>query len=314
MTITASPIQSHPSRARSTHNERSLPRRGRRASHGSATPLGRYSDPAGRPREVVALAGCAGSVLVVDRDVSTLGDRLLVAHLGAEEPRANASLVCRHYLQDPAARWCRSVSARDLEIEPFPEPPAPACEETVDVNGRELVDADGWVHRLEAQGSGTAIPVLRWRRRPPHTGGGEPRVESVREAVGSLESYEPLRTLTVAMLARHRDDPAVSVTALRAELQRLDASRIVLNRGLRLAVLEAVRTGGLSLSEIALRCGRVKHDARGRASGETTWLARRVGIAPGAGERIPTPWVHSEVLALIARSGLGVSPREVELG
>jgi len=28
---------------------------------------------------------------------------------------------------------------------------------------------------------------------------------------------------------------------------------------------------------------------------------------------MPTPWVHSDVLALIARRGLGLSPREVEV-
>jgi hypothetical protein len=48
-------------------------------------------------------------------------------------------------------------------------------------------------------------------------------------------------------------------------------------------------------------------------SGETTWLARRLGIAPSAGESAPTPWVHTDVLALIAREGLRISPREVEL-
>ncbi|HEY2768555.1 MAG TPA: hypothetical protein VGI76_09865 [Solirubrobacteraceae bacterium] len=137
---------------------------------------------------------------------------------------------------------------------------------------------------------------------------------SLREVIAGLQSYEPARRCTIEALARHHDDPAISVAALRAELARMDASRIVLNRGLREAVLGAVKTRGLSMSEIALRCGRVKYDARGNASGETSWLARRVGIAPEGGEREPTPWVHSDVLALIARSGLGISPREVELG
>ncbi len=31
-------------------------------------------------------------------------------------------------------------------------------------------------------------------------------------------------------------------------------------------------------------------------------------------ESRPTPWVHSDVLGLIAREGLRISPREVELG
>jgi len=67
------------------------------------------------------------------------------------------------------------------------------------------------------------------------------------------------------------------------------------------------------MSEIAIRCGRVKRDRQGNESGETSWLARRLGLLPEGGQRIPTPWVHSDVLGLIARRGLGLSPREVEL-
>jgi hypothetical protein len=67
------------------------------------------------------------------------------------------------------------------------------------------------------------------------------------------------------------------------------------------------------MSEIALRCGIVKRDRRGKVSGETSWLARRIGIMPEGGETEITPWIHSDVLAVIARKGLGISPREVEL-
>ena len=98
-----------------------------------------------------------------------------------------------------------------------------------------------------------------------------------------------------------------------AKLERLRESPIVLNRKLRQAVLATVEQNGLSMSEIAVRCGRVKRDSKGNASGETSWLARRVGILPESGARHPTPWVHSDVLALIARNGLGISPREVKL-
>ena len=104
------------------------------------------------------------------------------------------------------------------------------------------------------------------------------------------------------------------MAALRAELNRVDASPIVLNRGLRDAVLAAVKERGLTMERIAIRCGRVKRDARGAESGETSWLARRIGMLPEAGKTAPTPWVSSDVLALIALNGLGVSPREVELG
>jgi hypothetical protein len=66
------------------------------------------------------------------------------------------------------------------------------------------------------------------------------------------------------------------------------------------------------MSEIAMRCGRIKRDATGNESGETSWLARRLGLLPEGGRRHLTPWIHSDVLALIARDGLGLSPREVE--
>ena len=93
----------------------------------------------------------------------------------------------------------------------------------------------------------------------------------------------------------------------------MQRSPIILNRRLREAVIAASERDGLSMSEIATRCGRIKYDRAGNASGETSWLARRLGILPEGGQQAPTPWIHSDVLALIARRGLGVSPREVEL-
>ncbi len=132
--------------------------------------------------------------------------------------------------------------------------------------------------------------------------------------IGSLESYDPVRPLTAQALACHGRGRAVSVAALRAELDRVNASPIVLNKGLRQAVLAAVTDRGLSMSELAMRCGRFKRDARGSVSGETSWLARRIGMLPEGGQSTPTPWVSSDVLALIAREGLGVAPHEVELG
>ena len=127
-----------------------------------------------------------------------------------------------------------------------------------------------------------------------------------------LETYEPVISLSERAIAAHQADPDVSVAALAGELRRLSESPIVLNRGLREAVQAAVQNG-TSMSEVAIRCGRVKRDSRGTESGETSWLARRIGMLPGAGESEPTPWVHTDVLALIAREGLGVAPREVEL-
>lgn len=323
MTIVTSPKPSPRSRS---HTGRSRPRvRPQRRAERAV--LGRYIDHAGRPREVVVRPGYAGSVLVLDHDARTLKDRRLVAHLGPDEPVENAEVVCRHYLSDPRGRWCRPVAPEDLRAPGPSTGPSPELPATIDhgqLADREsddpacidpgLLDRHGRTHRLGFLRDRLSIPELRWLCTASGESGGECRPVSVREVVASLESYEPVRTHTISALRRHREDPEVSVAVLRAELERMDASRIVLNRALRYAVLRAVRTQGMSMSEIALRCGRIKYDARGNASGETSWLARRVGISPEGGEREPTPWVHSDVLALIARTGLGISPREVELG
>jgi hypothetical protein len=166
--------------------------------------------------------------------------------------------------------------------------------------------------RLERLASRMSIPELRWTQIP--RGGSEVQVASLRECIATVEDYEPLCWVTRAAVERYEPDLTVSTTTLRAELTRVLASPIILNRGLREAVLELVRSECSSLSEIAIRCGRVKRDSRGNESGETSWLARRIGILPEGGQREPTVWVHSDVLGLIARDGLGISPREVELG
>jgi hypothetical protein len=175
------------------------------------------------------------------------------------------------------------------------------------------LDRLGCCYRLERLFTGMSIPELRWRWHPPEPGAGCPRIVSVRNAISRLESYEPVRTLTRRVLSRYDGDSGVSSTVLRVELRRLQLSPIVLNRRLREVVVETAEREGLSMSEIAIRCGRIKRDRCGNESGETSWLARRLGLLPEGGRSTPTPWIHSDVLALIARRGLGISPREVEL-
>jgi hypothetical protein len=289
--------------------------------------LGCYADATGRPREVRASPGAAGSVLVIDRDALLAGEQRLVAHLGADEPAENAQLISALYLADASRGQCRRVTAVDFEDASVRELPGHELEsdarhagdgdrEAV-AGGHEpwaassLLDGADRRYRLEPIGRAGSIPDLRWLAPGASK---QTQILSLRDVIASLESYEPARTLTREALACHSRNPALSVCALRAELRRVDASRIVLNRGLREAVLEAMRTEGLSASEIAIRCGRMRRDAHGNVSGETSWLARRVGLAPESAAGAPTPWIHSEVLALIARSGLGISPREVELG
>ncbi len=176
-----------------------------------------------------------------------------------------------------------------------------------------VFDGRGNAYRLAPLGGEGSTPQLRWCRRRVDAEDGRWEQTALREVVAALESYEPMRTFTERAIAACRHDRRVLVTRVCCELERLCASPVVLNRGLREAVLDAVDRRGMSMSEIALRCGIVKRDRRGKVSGETSWLARRVGIMPEGGEREITPWVHSDVLATIARRGLGVSPREVEL-
>jgi len=279
----------------------------------SPTPLGRYLDGAGRLRELITEQAHAGSVLVIDRDAATRCDGRLVAHLGPDEPLANAALMARHFLADPRAQrpLCRRVSAEDATSEPFA---AESNERPTHADEHELsLDAPRGRFQLDLVQSGMSIPELRWRHHQTAAGQHATSVVSLRAAVAAVESYEPLRHLTRVGLVRHGGRAEVSTTVLRLELARVSESPIVLNRRLRETVLSTVAQGELSMSAIAMRCGRVKHDSKGNQSGETSWLARRLGLLPEGGQSAPTPWIHSDVLALIARAGLGISPREVEL-
>jgi hypothetical protein len=257
---------------------------------------------AGRGRTVCVEVAGDGSLLVVDRRSHDFADARLVARIDREEPPVNAQIVCDHYLANPRA--CRPLTATDLGTDS-------ADAETADLHGVDieapLAGRDGARFRLALC---TGEPAeLRWIRDRD-----DERPVSIRCVVGAVEDYEPARTLSLAAVARHRRTAGVAITTLGTELRRLGGSRIVLNRLLREAVLEAIRAQELSMSAIALRCGRVKRGGGGNVSGETSWLARRIGLSPGGGEAAPTPWIHSDVLALIARRGLGIDPREVELG
>jgi hypothetical protein len=248
-------------------------------------------------------------VLVLDRDAITLGDRRLLAHLAPDEPSENAALVCRSFLHrlERGGCRCRLLSPADLRLIPRccgvddGHPPSPT------LSSDALSDGLGREHRIERVAGAMSIPQLRWCIQS-ETG---PRALSVRETVARLERYEPVIGLTRHVVALHGGDGAVSTAVLGAELARLQESPIVLNRALRAAAVQAIERGQ-SMSEIAMRCGRIKRDAAGNESGETSWLARRLGLLPEGGRRCLTPWIHSDVLALIARDGLGLSPREVE--
>jgi len=274
--------------------------------------LGRYTDRQGRAREVLARPGAARSVLVIDQDLLTQGDVRLVAHLAPDEPAENAALVCSIYLADMAMGRCRcrAVTAEDLRGAPFAQDRQSQAYREPCGDAARPVEGRGHRYRLEALSTGMSIPELRWCCR--RAAGNDDPV-SVRDVIAAIESYEPVCSLTTRALSCLGADPEISTTVLRAELARVQRSPIVLNRRLREVVLEMAQREQLSISEIAIRCGRVKRDRKGNESGETSWLARRLGLLPEGGRSTPTPWIHSDVLGLIARSGLGISPREVEL-
>jgi hypothetical protein len=322
-TIVASP--SHPSArvrgrggsSRSRHQSTSSPRCAGKPpvlSSPSAR-LGRYRDVCGRRREVVAVDGRAGSLLVIDRDAITLSDRRLVAHLASDEPAENALLVCRGYLEHPRGRWCRRLRPDDLLRVPPCEWSSSPSRRHAGANARHLapIAAQGYVHLLQPVQCKRSIPELRWCRRRLGSRTEQWEPVGLREVIASLEDYEPVRALTAAAIARHGNDPRLALRQIRGEYRWLCTSPVVLNRALREAVLRAIERDELSMSEIALRCGVLKRDRRGNNRGETSWLARRVGLMPEGGAKQTTPWIHSDVLALIAREGLRVSPHEVEV-
>jgi hypothetical protein len=276
--------------------------------------LASYLDGIGRFRDLVSCEGVGGSRLVIDCDRTIRSDRRLVAHLAADEPHANAKIVCDLYLRDARCRRCRRVTAEDMRSS-MPNELDGQCSmvRAASVAGeQEHCDAAGNRYGLCAVPARISMPELRWCKSNMPSGADCVPV-SVRDVIGAIESYEPIRASSADAICRYRAGRAISVSALGVELERLNASRIVLNRGLREAVLAAVERDDLSMSEIALRCGRVKRDRRGGLSGETTWLARRLGLVRDGGAHAPSPWVHTDVLALIARRGLCVAPREVEI-
>ena len=263
--------------------------------------LRRYTED--EARELIVRAARDGARLVIDRDLRARRRERLVGRLDPDEPKANAALLCEHYLSTPPERRrCRAPDRADF---------APPAESPPRRTPDPCVRGAGFEHALRAIPAGMSIPELRWTRAV----GSETAVAvSLRSAIALLESYEPFCRQSRHALACHADDQALSTTTLRTELMRVLCSPIVLNRALREAVLAKVGCGETTMSEIAIRCGRLKRGAHGKRSGETSWLARRIGLLPEGGRRVPTPWVHTDVLALIARDGLGIAPREVELG
>jgi hypothetical protein len=274
--------------------------------------LGTYDVPGDTPaaREIVSLRRPDGSVLVVDRLSDTLLDSRLVARLTPDEPSENARIVCEMYLADDSRGRCRLLSDEDWDADD--EHPLVSTLGAARLQPEPLVDSAGRLYRIRTVARGDGIAELCWTRHARHSDDRFALV-TLRDVVAGLADYEPARTITGAALSAHREDELVSTRRLASEFERITNSPIVLNRALREAVQQRVLSGELTMSEIAVRCERMKRDRRGNLSGETSWLARRIGALPEGGEAEPTQWVHTDTLALIARDGLGLNPNEVEL-
>jgi hypothetical protein len=215
------------------------------------------------------------------------------------------------YLADEARGHCRALIPEDLDCAESNDAAGASGEPRP--QGSSLCDQAGHIYRIRELPTGGHLRELRWTRSLHLRHDELLEAVGLRDVIAVLQDYEPARAITAAALLADRNRSGVSVCRLAGELDRLVCSPIVLNRALREAVQARLARGEMTMSEIAMRCGRTKRDRRGSLSGETSWLARRIGQAPEAGEKHPTPWVHSDVLALIARDGLGVSPHEVEL-
>jgi hypothetical protein len=284
---------------------RAITSRGERTAAPQLHPdvLGRYCDRNGTERELRSLHLGDGSRLVVDWRNEDRADARLVATLASDEPPENGRVLAILYLADASRGRCVALRRSDLSASK-PQEPDLAC-----APSQPLRDADGASYAISAVRCGKPYRELRWTRCTP--GKAHKHPICLRELLAALQAYEPARSLTLSEIALYERDPAISVCRLRSELERLDASPIVLNARLRQAVLRRAASGD-SLSEIAQRCGRVKRHPGGSVSGETSWLSRRIGLLPEGGQAEPTKWVHSEVLALIARQGLDLCPAEVE--
>src|SRR4029077_16398618 len=155
--------------------------------------------PLGLPREVVALDGAAGCVLVVDRSALTRDDARLVAHLSPDEPRENAAIASALFVQrarDELVR-CRPVVAGDFSATTSPEGSDAEARLAPPPLSSPIRDQAGRCYRLEAIAGAMSIPELRWRCHAREGLGlsAEAQTVSVREAVAELQAYEPIRSL-----------------------------------------------------------------------------------------------------------------------
>jgi phage baseplate assembly protein W len=254
-------------------------------------PFGCYADEDDVRREVVIYERPDQGALVIDRNNETHDNARLVGELARDEPDINAALLAQMWLECPLEQRRAAPYSGTLPQQ------LPAQLDTADGTYRIAV-----VSRGERIGSD-----LRWVCQHP---GSDKVATTLREVVAALEAYEPAVAMTEAAIATIPDDTDGGHSVLAREIARLRGSRRVLNRRLREAILAEV-AHGTSLAEIAARCGRVEIAANGVVKGESSWVARRVGLA-GDGHGAPRRWIDVDVLAQIA-DAISLTAADVEL-
>lgn len=273
----------------------------------ASSALSSYRDPVRAVRrEIVQHERSDSARVLIDQIASDGADARLIAVLAADEPPENAVLMCGLYLRDPTRGRCRLACPEDLQVSAPLTNEATALREPPD----KLLDNQGRVYRLVAMDHRSRPQLqLRWTRARP---GSAPETVTLRAVVGAIEAYEPARSMTEQALCQQQLVGELSTERLRNELSTLSASTIVLNRGLREAVLRRVAAGE-SPRAMAERCGHLRDGGEARPSGDPSWLMRRIGLMPPSGSEAPTPWVSLDVLEVIACEALGVHPSEVAL-
>ena len=257
-------------------------------------------------RELVLLDGADGSRLLVDRRETDGTDARLLAHLASDEPDANARLVCSEFLAD-ASRGARRLRATDFGAQPEGDGPGPqpSC---VSPGGPHRRRRPALFPALERNARRAAlaprVPPPGWRAALP---------QRARRRRGARGLRAGLRADSRRRGAVSSRPPGFGLDARRSSCGASSRVRSCSTGGCARLCSTRCSEHGTSFSAIAMACGRIKHDRRGNGSGETSWLARRVGLLPSTPGARPNPWVHSDTLALIARDGLGIAPREVEL-
>jgi hypothetical protein len=292
--------------------------------------LARYREPeTGAWRAIVALSAKDGATLVVDRLVGTKADARVVARIAPEEDASNAQLMATMYAEDPERGVCRELTNEDMQgaaeqSRSVNDPGDNAGAETgaeVEADAEDVAPVDPTMVLHHDDGGSYSLRSVNCRPNGASQElhwvcekAGECKTMTLRDTIAHFEAYEPFMAMTTAAIAAGPGQQNVSVAILKSELKRQEESPTVLNRGIREAVLKAVNDReDLSLSVIAARCGRQHNRANNCVSGDTTWLQRRIGIRNESASDKPTHWVSTEVLALIARKGLGIAPREVEV-